>query len=52
VADDGRGIDLAAPTEGYGLLGMRERAELAGGTLDVEPGPDGGTLVRLRVALA
>ncbi|MDQ1007875.1 signal transduction histidine kinase [Streptomyces sp. V4I23] len=40
--------DLMASGAGYGLLGMRERAELAGGTLDA--GPDGeGFVVRLRV---
>ncbi|MFI6288600.1 sensor histidine kinase [Streptomyces sp. NPDC051018] len=40
--------DLAASGSGYGLLGMRERAELLGGTL--EAGPEGeGFMVRLRV---
>ncbi|MGW0702845.1 sensor histidine kinase [Streptomyces sp. NPDC002867] len=40
--------DLMASGAGYGLLGMRERAELAGGTLDA--GPEGeGFVVRLRV---
>ncbi|MEU0085842.1 sensor histidine kinase [Streptomyces sp. NPDC006274] len=40
--------DLTASGAGYGLLGMRERAELLGGTL--EAGPDGkGFVVRLRV---
>ncbi|WP_055586810.1 histidine kinase [Streptacidiphilus griseoplanus] len=40
--------ELAASGSGYGLLGMRERAELLGGTL--ESGPDeGGWRVRLRV---
>ncbi|UNO39565.1 histidine kinase [Streptomyces sp. MST-110588] len=39
---------LAASGSGYGLLGMRERAELLGGTL--ESGPDEeGFVVRLRV---
>jgi signal transduction histidine kinase len=33
---------------GYGLTGMRERAELLGGTLTAGPA-DGGFLVRLRV---
>jgi signal transduction histidine kinase len=40
--------ELAASGAGYGLLGMRERAELLGGTL--EAGPEGeGFRVRLRV---
>ncbi|TJZ41586.1 sensor histidine kinase [Streptomyces piniterrae] len=46
----GRGTpgELAKSGAGYGLLGMRERAELLGGTL--ESGPDEeGFVVRLRV---
>ncbi|MBT2440606.1 sensor histidine kinase [Streptomyces sp. ISL-36] len=39
---------LAASGSGYGLLGMRERAELLGGTLDAGPEGEGFT-VRLRV---
>lgn len=40
--------ELAVSGSGYGLLGMRERAELLGGTL--EAGPEGeGFMVRLRV---
>ena len=36
VADDGHGFDAAEPTEGFGLAGMRERAALMGGRLEVE----------------
>ncbi|MCM2393644.1 sensor histidine kinase [Streptomyces albipurpureus] len=40
--------ELGSSGSGYGLLGMRERAELLGGTLDA--GPEGeGFVVRLRV---
>jgi signal transduction histidine kinase len=35
----------ARPGPGLGLRGMRERAELYGGTLDAGPCPDGGFLV-------
>ena len=34
----------AGPTGGYGLTGMRERLELAGGRLAAGPGPDGWTV--------
>lgn len=51
IRDDGRGFD---PTprqrrEGLGLLGMRERAHLWGGEVDVESGPGLGTLVRIKL---
>jgi DNA-binding NarL/FixJ family response regulator/signal transduction histidine kinase len=55
VRDDGSGIDdLRRPdaTGGHGIPGMRERAEVLGGTLRVESPPEGGTLVELRVPLA
>lgn len=47
IADDGSGIPSDAVERG-GLRGMRERAELAGGTLDVD-GDDHGTIVRARL---
>lgn len=40
--------ELTATGGGYGLLGMRERAELLGGSLDVGP-DDGGFVVTLKV---
>lgn len=46
VADDGHGG--AAETSGHGLRFMRDRAEAAGGTLDVQSGPE-GTRITLRV---
>ena len=48
VVDDGCGFDPAAATAGFGLRGMRERAQLAGGTLTIESAADGST-VRARV---
>lgn len=52
VADNGRGIDgNAAITHTLGVLGMRERAQLMGGSLTVQPRKQGGTLVRLIVPL-
>ena len=46
VEDDGVGFDPASPTDGFGLLGMRERAELFGGTLEIESAAGNGTAVR------
>jgi signal transduction histidine kinase len=47
VADTGRG--QAAGTAGHGLVGMRERVSVFGGSLDVVPGP--GFAVRARLPL-
>jgi two-component system sensor histidine kinase UhpB len=52
VTDDGEGIGAGQPP-GSGMKGMRERATLVGGTLEIGPGPgpDGrGCTVRLRLA--
>jgi len=45
VRDDGRGFDPATGTAGFGLAGMRERAELLDGTLDIRSSPGEGTTV-------
>ncbi|MGW4758347.1 HAMP domain-containing sensor histidine kinase [Streptomyces chartreusis] len=45
IADDGRGIEAAC--EGAGIRGMRERALLAGATLDITSTPGTGTRIRL-----
>jgi signal transduction histidine kinase len=57
IGDDGRGFavppalaDLAA-ADHYGLLGMHERAELIGASLDLRSSPDAGTTVTLDVPL-
>ena len=46
IRDDGQGFDPANRTEGFGVLGMRERAALLHGTLDIESAPGQGTTVR------
>lgn len=56
VRDEGAGFDLsdlgAAPDEGHmGLAGMRERAELVGGSLTVRTSPGEGTTVRATVPM-
>ncbi|MEU5094580.1 sensor histidine kinase [Streptomyces sp. NPDC020996] len=49
VTDDGRGVDPATSNEqgGHGLIGMRERAKLYGGTIVVGPRSEGGFGVHL-----
>jgi PAS domain S-box-containing protein len=52
VEDNGVGFDPARTTSqrrGFGLLGMRERAALVGGTLQTESQPGKGTTVLLRM---
>ncbi|MCO7274261.1 sensor histidine kinase [Cellulosimicrobium cellulans] len=55
VEDDGRGASAAAAAHqearpgGYGVLGMRERAALFGGSVQVGPRPGGGFRVHLRI---
>ena len=50
VADDGRGFDAAEPTEGFGVTGMRERAALMGGRLELTS-TAAGTVVAARFPL-
>jgi signal transduction histidine kinase len=48
VTDDGCGLPATTP-QGFGLLGLRERATRLGGRLDVVPAPGGGTTLRVEV---
>ena len=60
VTDDGRGLPEASSLGprgdglegGFGMGGMRERAELVGGELEWARAPGGGTVVSLTVPLA
>jgi len=51
IHDNGHGIEendmagMRAEGHGFGMLGMRERAELLGGSFAVDSGPDRGTTV-------
>ena len=56
VRDDGRGLDpLARPSRGtsggFGLGGMRARAERLAGTVDIESEPGNGTAISAHVPL-
>ena len=51
VTDDGSGFTFDQAARGLGIAGMRERALLVGGEVDVESRPGVGTRVRLRVPL-
>ncbi len=49
VADDGRGFDPGAATVGLGLLGLRERAAIFGGTAEFLSAPGRGCHVVLSI---
>jgi signal transduction histidine kinase len=51
VSDDGRGLVLSRDEGGFGLHGLRERAEQLGGALHVEPRPGAGTQLSLHLPL-
>jgi signal transduction histidine kinase len=62
VTDDGQGLPEGGPSRprtpgeelkgGFGVSGMRERAELVGGELELVPAAGGGATMRLIVPLA
>ena len=55
IEDDGKGFDASKPIQvdesgrGRGLLGMKERASLLGGTCDIQSQPGSGTKITVRV---
>jgi signal transduction histidine kinase len=53
VTDDGTGIDAATAGDGgFGLTSMRERVDLLGGELSIQPGATAGTVVSARLPLS
>ncbi|MGE5592529.1 MAG: sensor histidine kinase, partial [Betaproteobacteria bacterium] len=57
IEDDGKGFDLAAVSRGvaksekFGIAGMKERAKLLGGSLDIDTAPGRGTRVTVRIPI-
>ena len=49
VEDHGSGFTAATKKQGIGLVAMRERAELLGGSIEFAHPVEGGTLIRLTV---
>jgi len=52
VRDNGQGFDLKevvdseSPGQGFGIVSMRERAELSGGSFSIESSEGEGTIIR------
>lgn len=51
VADDGKGFCESAVSSSLGFLGMKERAQVCGGSLLIVSSPGDGTTVTLRVPM-
>ncbi len=49
VEDNGSGFDPTAPTGRFGVTGMRERAMMVGGKLEIQSRPGGGTTLRMEM---
>ena len=58
VEDDGRGFDMTSLRKrrdvysGLGLIGMRERSEMLGGTFSITSEPGHGTRIRVRIPIS
>ncbi|MCG3207607.1 MAG: Sensor protein VraS [Anaerolineae bacterium] len=47
ISDDGQG--MGDVSSGYGLLGLRERAQLVGGTVNIETAPNQGCRIDVEI---
>ena len=53
VSDNGRGMDLKrAKRVQLGLIGMRERAHMLGGSVEIDSAPGCGTRIHVRLPLS
>ena len=52
MRDDGTGLGAECGDDGIGLISMRERARMVGGSLDLVSSAGAGTSVQVRIALA
>jgi signal transduction histidine kinase len=53
IEDNGVGFDPAAARPGhYGIVGLREQAQIIGAQLDIESKPDRGTIIRVVLRLS
>jgi len=54
VEDDGQGFSLGDQIDAsaIGLMGIRERASLLGGSMELETAPEKGTTLIVRIPLA
>jgi signal transduction histidine kinase len=52
VSDDGKGFDPAVPQQGYGLAGIRARAQGIGAVATIYTAPGAGVVVRVDVPAA
>jgi len=57
ITDDGRGFDveeamsLKDGLRGFGLMGMKERIELANGTFNIQTCPGSGSEINIEIPL-
>ncbi|MGQ0591783.1 MAG: sensor histidine kinase [Gammaproteobacteria bacterium] len=52
ILDDGKGFEPTLPYDGFGLIGMRERAERIGGDLTIASSPGKGSEIRVALGSA
>jgi len=51
IDDDGVGVGGADPARGSGLIGLRDRVEALGGSIDISSPAGGGTALRVEIPI-